>query len=49
VLLSAPPARLLGDVRIANARRNRTAAAIAAIRDEIENKINAVDQPAARC
>ena len=27
VLLSAPPARLLGDVRIANPRRNRTAEA----------------------
>ncbi len=49
VLLSAPPARLLGDVRIANPRRNRTAAAFSAIRSEIENKINAVDHPAARC
>jgi ABC-type nitrate/sulfonate/bicarbonate transport system ATPase subunit len=49
VLLSAPPAHLLGDVRIANPRRSRTAEEIAAIRAEIENKINAVDEPAAGC
>jgi ABC-type nitrate/sulfonate/bicarbonate transport system ATPase subunit len=48
VLLSAPPAHLLGEVRIANPRRNRTAEAISAIRNEIENRINAVDQRAAR-
>jgi ABC-type nitrate/sulfonate/bicarbonate transport system ATPase subunit len=48
VLLSAPPARLLGDVRIGDPRRNRSAEEIAAIRNEIESKINAADQPAAR-
>jgi ABC-type nitrate/sulfonate/bicarbonate transport system ATPase subunit len=45
VLLSAPPARLLGDVRIASPRRSRTAEEIDAIRNEIEDKISAVDQP----
>jgi len=48
VLLSAPPARVLGDVRIVNPRRNRTAEEIVAIRNEIEDKINAVDQAAVR-
>jgi ABC-type nitrate/sulfonate/bicarbonate transport system ATPase subunit len=48
VLLSAPPARLLGDVRIASPRRSRTAEEIDAIRNEIENKISAVDQPILR-
>jgi ABC-type nitrate/sulfonate/bicarbonate transport system ATPase subunit len=48
VLLSAPPARLLGDVQIASPRRSRTAEEIDAIRNEIENKIGAADQPILR-
>jgi ABC-type nitrate/sulfonate/bicarbonate transport system ATPase subunit len=48
VLLSAPPARLLGDVRIASPRRSRTAEEIDAIRNEIENKTGGVDQPILR-
>jgi hypothetical protein len=48
VLLSAAPASLLGDVRIARPRRNRTAEDIAAIRNEIDNKINGADQQITR-
>jgi NitT/TauT family transport system ATP-binding protein len=48
VLLSAPPARLLGDVRIGDPRRIRTAEEVAAIRNEIASKINVANEPAAR-
>ena len=48
ILLSAPPAHLLGDVRIANPRRSRTPQEIAAIRNEIENKTSEIGQTAVR-
>jgi len=48
VLLSAAPASLLGDVRIARPRRNRTAEDIAAIRNDIDNKINGAGQQITR-
>ena len=47
VLLSAPPARLLGDVRIGNPRGVRTAHETASIRDSIVEKIGVADRPAA--
>jgi NitT/TauT family transport system ATP-binding protein len=47
VLLSAPPARLLADVRIPSARSVRTAEEIIAVRNEIAHKINVADRPAA--
>jgi ABC-type nitrate/sulfonate/bicarbonate transport system ATPase subunit len=49
VLLSAPPARLLADVRIQEPRTIRTTGKIAAIRSEIAHKISFADQPAAGC
>ncbi len=49
VLLSGTPASLLGEVRIAHPRRKRTAEEIAAIRREIDNKINGADRPSVRC
>jgi NitT/TauT family transport system ATP-binding protein len=47
VLLSAPPARLLGDVRMRDPRRNRTAEEIAAMRNEIARLIDAADRSVA--
>jgi NitT/TauT family transport system ATP-binding protein len=49
VLLSSPPARLLGDVRIQNPRSIRTTEEIAAIRNRIAEKIGVADQTAAGC
>jgi ABC-type nitrate/sulfonate/bicarbonate transport system ATPase subunit len=46
VLLSAPPARLLGDVRIQNPRSVRTAHETAVIRESVIAKIGAADRPA---
>jgi ABC-type nitrate/sulfonate/bicarbonate transport system ATPase subunit len=49
VLLSAPPARLLGDVRIQNPRSVRTSEEMVAIRNSIAERIGAADRPGADC
>jgi ABC-type nitrate/sulfonate/bicarbonate transport system ATPase subunit len=49
VLLSAPPARLLGDVRIQNPRCVRASEEMAAIRNSIAERIGAADQQRADC
>ena len=49
VLLSPAPACLIGDVRIENPRGVRTPEEVAAIRDEIVNKIAVVRRPVADC